>query len=93
MCVELMQSMVSISGNVGQNRLSLNFKPRRAGYTSVCYGIHNARPIQPERAQHIEVRKIIKFGATKLENFPNFNVNQANVKQDTVIIKLENYKI
>ena len=77
-----MQSIVSISGNVGQNRLSLNFKPRRAGYTSVCYGIHNARPIQSERAQHIEVRKILKFG-----------VNQANVKQDTVIIIFENYKI
>ena len=77
-----MQSIVSISGNVGQNRLSLNFKPRRAGYESVYYGIHNARPIQPERAQHIEVRKILNFG-----------VNQAYVKQDTVIIKLENYKI
>ena len=46
------------------------------------YGIHNARPIQPERAQHIEVRHILKFA-----------VNQADVKQDTVIIKLENYKI
>ena len=82
MCVELRQSIVSISGNVGRNRLSLNFKPRRAGYESVYYGIHNARPIQPERAQHTEVRNILKFG-----------VNQANVKQDTVIIKLENYKI
>ena len=77
-----MQSMVSISRNVGQNRFSLNFKPRRAGYESVYYGIHNARPIQPERAQHIEVRHILKFA-----------VNQADVKQDTVIIKLENYKI
>ena len=74
--------MVSISGNLGQNRLSLNFKPRRAGYESVYYGIHNARPIQPERAQHIEVRHILKFA-----------VNQADVKQDTVIITLENYKI
>ena len=82
MCVELRQSIVSISENVGRNRLSLNFKPRRAGYESVHYGIHNARPIQPERAQHTEVRNILKFG-----------VNQANVKQDTVIIKLENYKI
>ena len=77
-----MLSIVSISGNVGQNRLSLNFKPRRAGYESVYYGIHKVRPIQPERAQHIEVRYILKFA-----------VNQANVKQDTIIIKLENYKI
>ena len=77
-----MQSIVSISRNVGQNRLSLSFKPRRAGYEYVYYAIHNARPIQPERTQHIAVRKILKFG-----------VNQANVKQDTVIIKLENYKI
>ena len=77
-----MLSIVSISGNVGQNRLSLNFKPRRAGYESVYYEIHNVRPIQPERAQHIGVRHILKFA-----------VNQANVKQDTIIIKLENYKI
>lgn len=75
--MELVQSIVSISGKVGQNRLSLNFKPRRAGYKSVYYGINNARPIQSERAQHIEVRKILKFG-----------VHQANVKQDTVVIKL-----
>ena len=75
--MELVQSIVSISGKVGQNRLSLNFKPRTAGYESVYYGINNARPIQSERAQHIEVRKILKFG-----------VHQANVKQDTVVIKL-----
>ena len=75
--MELVQSIVSISGNVGQNRLSLNFKPRRAGYKSVYYGINNARPIPSERAQHIEVRKLLKFG-----------VHQANVKQDTVVIKL-----
>ena len=80
--MELVQSIVSISGKVGQNGLSLNFKPRRAGYKSVYYGINNARPIQSERAQHIEVRHILKFA-----------VNQADVKQDTVIIKLENYKI
>ena len=77
-----MQTIVSIGGNVGQNRLSLNFKPRRAGYESVYYGINKARPIQSDRAQHIEVRKILKFG-----------VNQANVKQDTVIIRLENYNM
>ena len=77
-----MQSIVNISGNVERNRLSLNFKPRRAGYEYVCYGINNTRSIQPERAQHIEVRKILKFG-----------IHQANVKQDTIVIKLENYKI
>ena len=66
MCVELRQSIVSISGNVERNRLSLNFKPRRAGYEYVYYGINNTRPIQPERAHHIEVRKPLKFGVRML---------------------------
>ena len=61
-----MQSIVNISGNVGRNRLSLNFKPRRAGYEYVYYGINNTKSIQPERAQHIEVRKLLKFGVKML---------------------------
>ena len=54
-----------------------NFKPSRAGYESVYYGINNMKSTLSER-EH-EMRNIVKFG-----------VYGAYIERDTAIQKLQN---
>lgn len=67
-----MKSRACIQRTSAKWRTWPNFKPRRAEYDFVYYGINNTNPHRSK--EHIAVRKNLKIG-----------VNGANIEQDTAI--------